>query len=177
MGNIVGGIIGGIAGKLIGGKKAKGLRKAGERAAGVFDPFLEPGATANTAALQALGQGGPGTQDAQFQNFLNSTGFREQLRAGSEAITGNQAARGLLNSGATLKRLNRFGQDLGQQSFQNFFNNLSSIAGRGLTAAGGAAGVLAPSGAAAAGAEAGGNQALVAGLGQAGQGIFKKLGI
>lgn len=177
MGNIIGGIIGGIAGKIAAGKQAKGLRKAGERAAGVLDPFSEAGVTANTAALQALGQGGPGTQDVQFQNFLNSTGFREQLRAGSEAITGNQAAAGLLNSGATLKRLTRFGQDLGQQSFQNFFGNLSSIAGRGLTAAGGQAGILSGSGAAAADAAATGNEALITGFGRAGTGILGKLGL
>ena len=127
--------IGGVLGKRAGTSQSEAILAGGERATEVLSPFVEGGAGANQAILGALGQGAPGAQQQQFQNFLNSTGFQSQLQAGSEAITGNQAAAGLLNSGSTRKRLTRFGQDLGQQGFQNFLSNLGGVAERGLGAA------------------------------------------
>jgi hypothetical protein len=84
--------------------------------------------------MGALGQGEPGAQDEAFQNFLNSTGFQAQLKAGSQAITGNAASRGLISSGATLKRQTQFGSDLAQGGFSNFLSQLGGAANRGLSA-------------------------------------------
>ena len=199
MGNIIGGIVGGILGKKSGKREAAALRATGAEAAGiaqaggaeaagVLDPFAQAGGVATQGILGGLGFGDTGETDAAFQNFLRSTGFRSQLAAGSEAITGNQAARGLLNSGATLKRLTRFGQDLGQQGFTNFLGQLGNVAGRGLTAAGGqaqqigaagraGAGAISQSGQAAAAARRSGDAAFSSGIGQASQGVFGLLGI
>ena len=177
MGNIIGGIVGGILGKKSGKRQARALRETGAEAAGLLDPFATAGEQATQAQLGGLGFGDTAQTDAAFQNFLNSTGFRSQLAAGSEAITGNQAARGLLNSGATLKRLTRFGQDLGQQGFTNFLGQLGNVAGRGLTAAGGQATALTRTGEAAAEARRSGDAAFSSGIGQASQGAFSLLGI
>lgn len=166
-------ILGGVLGKKSGDAEAAAIREGGQQAQKVLSPFTEGGAGANTAILDALGQGDPGAQDAAFQNFLSSTGFRSQLQAGSEAITGNQAAAGLLNSGSTLKRLTRFGQDLGQQGFQNFLGNLGGVADRGLGAATSTASALTGAATGAAGAKAGGASALQSGLGAAIGGISR----
>lgn len=180
MGNIIGGVVGGLLGRGSGRRQARDIAETGERAAAQFQPFIQPGVQANEAILAALGQGGPDAQAAQqqaFQNFLNSTGFQGQLQAGQQAITGSAAARGLLSSGATLRRLNRFGQDLAQQGFSNFLGQLGTVANRGIGAAGGAAGAIQNAGFGAAGARAQGAGAFQAGIGQAAQGIFNRLGI
>lgn len=177
MGNIIGGIVGGIMGKKSGKRQAAALRATGEQATGELEGFAGAGDQANEAILGGLGIGDTAQTDAAFQNFLNSTGFKSQLAAGSEAITGNQAAAGLLNSGSTLKRLTRFGQDLGQQGFNNFLGNLGDVAGRGLTATGKQTDIITGVGEKAAAARAGGDAAFASGIGQASQGVFGMLGI
>ena len=164
------------------GRSYKHLGRYGEAvnaftAAGELEQFAGAGEQATQGILGGLGFGDTEATDAAFQNFLNSTGFRSQLAAGSEAITGNQAAQGLLNSGSTLKRLTRFGQDLGQQGFSNFLGNLGGVANRGLTAAGGQASAISGSGQAAAAARRRGDEAFSSGIGQAAQGGFSMLGI
>lgn len=168
LGDIIGAgssILGGILSKKSGGQAAGAIRAGSREAAGKFDPFLDVGGQANQAIGSALGLGGPGGQQQQFQNFLDSTGFQAQLQAGSQAITGNRAARGLLGSGATLKRLNTFGQDLAQQGFTNFLGQLGGVAQRGLGAAGGAAGALLGGNVPAAQAQLRGEEGFQSGLG------------
>lgn len=177
MGNIIGGIAGGIMGKKAGKREEANLRATQDQAVGELEGFAGAGEQAGAAQLAGLGFGDTAQTDAAFQNFLNSTGFKSQLAAGSQAITGNQAAAGLLNSGSTLKRLTRFGQDLGQQGFNNFLGNLGDVAGRGLTAAGGQADIVAGVGEKAATARAGGDAAFSSGIGQAAGGAFSFLGI
>jgi hypothetical protein len=133
-------IVGGIMDKKAGDKQAKAIAEGGKRSVAALQPFAEPGAAANTSVMDALGQNGEANQDAQFQNFLGSTGFQAQLTAGSNAITGSAGAKGLLNSGSTLKRLNTFGQDLASQGFSKFIGGLSGVADRGLSAGAGIAG-------------------------------------
>lgn len=95
------------------------------------------GAAANTDIANLLGVNGEaaGAQSAPaFQNYLNSTGYKFQLQSGSDAITGNMAARGLVNSGATAKSLEEFGQNLGATSFQNYLGNLGGLSAAGQNA-------------------------------------------
>jgi hypothetical protein len=94
---------------------------------------VNPAATAGTGANAA--------NDA-FQNYLNSTGYQFRLGQGMDAITGNAATKGLLNSGATLKGLNTYGQNMASQEFGNYLNQVGQLAQGGL----GAASVLAQAG-------------------------------
>lgn len=99
--------------------------------------YAQPGAQANQGIANLLGIGGdPAAQQAAFKNYQDSTGYNFRLGEGMRAITGNQAASGLLNSGATLKRLNRFGQDIAAAEFQNYLGQLSGLSQSGLGAAG-----------------------------------------
>ncbi len=145
MGSIVGGLVGAgtsILGARSRRREARRQRETAERAAAQFEPFRETGAQANEALAGALGLGGAPAQDEAFQNFLGSTGFRQQLAQGQNAIASSAAARGLLNSGATARRLTEFGQGLAQQGFSNFLGQLGSVANRGIGAAGQAASAI-----------------------------------
>ncbi len=164
---IGGNIIGGLLGKKSGAEAAGAIRTGGREAAGILQPFVDPGVSANQAILEALGQGAPGAQQEQFQNFLSSTGFQARLRAGSEAITGSRAARGLLGSGSTLRRLTQFGQEEAQGGFANFLGLLGGVAGRGVSAAGGAAAALSGANIPAAQAQLRGQEQFQSGLGAA----------
>jgi len=162
-----GSIVGGLLSKGSGSKQAENIRTGSREAAAKFADFTNVGGQANRAIAGALGLSGAPDQTEQFQNFLSSTGFQARLRAGSEAITGNRAAAGLLNTGATLKRLNTFGQELAQGGFSNFLSQLGGVAGRGLAGAGGEAQALIGANIPAAGAQAQGEAGFQSGLGSA----------
>ena len=78
--------------------------------------------------------GGGGFSGDPLQTFFNSAGGKFILGRGSDAITANKAASGLLNSGSTLKDLTTFGMGVGSTFFQNFLSNLSGLSGQGLNA-------------------------------------------
>lgn len=77
-----------------------------------------------------------GTDNGQgFQNYRNSAGYQSTLDAGSHAITGNAASRGLLSSGSTLKGLDQFGQATNQQYYNNYLGQLLGLSNAGTSAA------------------------------------------
>lgn len=165
-------IVGGLLSKSSKNKEAAGIEAAGAASRAQLEPFVSAGADATGTISNAL-SGGPGAADA-FKQFQNSTGFQSQLSSGIEGIVGNQATKGLLQSGSTLKRQTKFGQDLAQGGFQNFLSNLSGQAGRGVQAAGGAASSAQRTGVAAAQARGQGQEGLISGIGSAAQSIFGK---
>ena len=87
-----------------------------------FDPkemYTAP-AGLNPAAyqFQAPGAFRAPTPDEAAQD----PGYQFRLSQGTQAITGNAAARGLLQSGATAQALTRYGQDLASQEYGNVYN-------------------------------------------------------
>lgn len=170
----------GKAERLAGIRAGRTITEGGERAAGFFDPFAEAGGAASASQANLLGLGDDAAGDEAFRRFQESSGFQSQLRAGSQAITGNQASRGLLSSGSTLKRLSTFGSDLAKQGFSSFLGQLGGVAQRGLGAAQGQAQAISSSSRAAATAVRGGQvesarlkgegtAGLISGFGQAAQ--------
>lgn len=75
-----------------------------------------------------------------FDNYLNSTGYQFTANAGRDTINSSKATGGLLNSGSTLKALEKFSAGNAQQYTQNYINNLAGQQGVGLNAASGNAG-------------------------------------
>lgn len=141
------------------------------------------GLTPQQAAAAGGGVPGAGSQPGNgFDNYLNSTGYKFRLNSGSDAITGNAASRGLLNSGATAKALTTFGQNLGTQYFNNYLSQLNdlagvqgNIAGRGLTA-GQVIGAAGTAGGSNAGQlTASGGQDIGTAIGLAGNGLVKPI--
>lgn len=104
---------------------------------------VSQGANAMSAIGNFLGLGGEGGNaqaGAGLDNWLSSTGGKFMLDQGSKAITGNAAAKGLLNSGATAKALTGYGQNLAATQSQNYLGNLAQLAQLGLGSAGTIAG-------------------------------------
>lgn len=103
----------------------------------VGQQYVPQGAAANTAISDLLGVGGDPTRaKAAFDNYLGSTGYNFQLGQGQNAIASSNAAKGLLNSGATAKALTRYGQDLAATTFNNYLTQLGGLSTRGLQGAG-----------------------------------------
>lgn len=85
-----------------------------------------------TSAISALLNG----DSSGFDTFKKIAGFDAATQQGSQGITGNAAASGVLNSGGTAKALQSYGQAQNQQYYQNYIQNLLGLSGIGLSAGG-----------------------------------------
>lgn len=115
------------------------------------EPFRQVGVNA-LPELVAASKYDPFT----LEKFRADPGYAFRLKEGLRAIENSALASGMGQSGATLRGLTRYGQELGSQEFTNAFNRyqteraarlnpLQSLTGMGQTAAntiGGAAGRL-----------------------------------
>lgn len=71
-------------------------------------------------------------QPIDLTDTLRSTpGYQFTLDQGTQAIDRNAAASGRLNSGATLKALQTYGEGVADQTYENYMNRLYSLAGLG----------------------------------------------
>lgn len=76
------------------------------------------------------------TQQQAFDAFRNTPGYQFGLDQGMKAVQASAAARGGLNSGATLKALQRYGNDYAdQQGYTPYMNRLAGLFGGAQTAA------------------------------------------
>lgn len=118
------------------------------------EPFRQGGLTAQNQLMQLLGIGGDqnaagyGSMGKAFgaSDFQQDPGYAFRQSEGMKALERSAAARGNLLSGSTLKGVQRFGQDLASQEYQNAFNRyqteraaklnpLQSLMGSGQSAA------------------------------------------
>jgi len=118
-------------------------------------PFREAGLTAQNRLMTLLGlEGGEAgaagygryARDFGMSDFEADPGYGFRMSEGMKALERSAAARGGLLSGTTLKGVQRFGQDLASQEYQNAFNRyqvnragqlnpLQSLMGAGQTGA------------------------------------------
>lgn len=119
----------------------------------MYDQTRQDQAPYRDAGKNALGQ----MQNPNFQQDFNwndpgtdnvkDPGYAFRLAEGNKAINAAAAARGMGNSGATLKALTKYGQDYASNEYNNAynrfntnqtqrFNRLASLAGVGQTANG-----------------------------------------
>lgn len=100
-------------------------------------PSIDQGRVAAEHENALLGLSGDPTAAAKaFGDWRGSTGYQFRLDSGVNAITGNAATRGTLDSGSTLKAITQFGQNTADQSFNTYLGNVDAIAGRGTNAIG-----------------------------------------
>jgi hypothetical protein len=99
---------------------------------GAFAPTISNGVGAGTQIANMLGLNGPNAQASGFDTWKNSTGYKFGLDQGINAITGNAATQGLLNSGGTLKALDTYGQNYAATQYQNYLNPLQNLLGSAL---------------------------------------------
>jgi hypothetical protein len=129
-------------------------REMFERQIELQEPFRQAGMTAQDQIMQLLGIGGDasaegfGSMARPFgqQDFEQDPGYAFRQAEGMRALERSAAARGNLLSGSTLRGVQRFGQDLASQEYQNAFNRfqveraarlnpLQSLMGSGQSAA------------------------------------------
>jgi hypothetical protein len=131
-----------------------------------YSGTVDTGVNANNAIAGLLGVGGDASGAQQgYQNFLNSSGYNNILNQSMRGVTGSAAARGMLNSGSTLKALQTTGANLGSNYFSNYLSQLGGLSQTGLNAGQliGGAGQTSTS--------KGGTQGLLGSIGALGQGI------
>lgn len=100
----------------------------------MYDTQREDAAPWRAAGGVALGQLASGDVFGG-KGFEADPGYQFRMNEGMKAINSNAAARGGVNSGATLKALARYGQDFATNEYNNVYNRqynrLSSLAGLG----------------------------------------------
>jgi hypothetical protein len=79
-------------------------------------------------------------------SFQESPGYQFAVQEGVNAIDRGASARGLLNSGARLRELTRYGTGMANQEYNNWLSRLQSLAGVGQTATGQASSLAAQTG-------------------------------
>lgn len=98
-------------------------------------PWMKGGERALGELNALYGLSGADLGNQAMERFETSPGYQFRLGEGVKAIDRSAAARGTLNSGATLKALNDYGQGMASQEFGTHVNRLSSLAGLGQTTA------------------------------------------
>ena len=125
---------------LFGGSKEKSSSNSHNQAypylQGALGGTIGQGTNAGSAIASLLGLNGGQAQTQGFDNWRKSTGYRFGMNQGMDAITGSAAAKGLLNSGGTLKAMNTFGQDYASTKYGDYLGQLSGLLDSGLTGAG-----------------------------------------
>lgn len=113
----------------------------------VFDTQRADNQPWRDAGVKALGDLGNADfqRDFKMEDYQQDPGYQFRMAEGSKALERSAAARGGLNSGATLKALTKYGQDFASNEYQNAysrfnadrdrrFSRLSSLAGVGQNA-------------------------------------------
>ncbi len=142
-------VIGGIASNKAADTQADAATQAADLQYRQFErqvELSEPWRKAGETALNKLTPLATEYTPFGMAQFQADPGYGFRMSEGMKALERSAAARGGLLSGATLKGIQRFGQDLGSQEYQNAFNRyqaertarlgpLQSLAGVGQTTA------------------------------------------
>jgi hypothetical protein len=107
-------------------------------------PFMQAGGNAVNRLSSGLAKGGEFDKTFSQTDFTQDPGYAFRLSEGMKGLERSAAARGGLLSGGTLKGIQRYGQDMASQEYNNAFNRyqternarlnpLQSLAGVGQT--------------------------------------------
>lgn len=120
---------------------SKGLKKYGDQYAAeyrgladMFAPYASAGGSALSQLMAGLGLGGD--QAAFTSAYRGLPGYQSGLETGQNAAIAGANAGGRLNSGATMKALQRYGSDYEDQRVGSYLDRLSGVAGMGQQATG-----------------------------------------
>jgi hypothetical protein len=140
------GLLGAAASRSSGKSQAAAAGQAADLQQQQFERNVELNAPFREAGVDALNKLIPLTDYQNFgmDQFQADPGYAFRMSEGMKGLERSAAARGGLLSGSTLKGIQRFGQDLASQEYQNAFNRygvererrlnpLQSLAGVGQT--------------------------------------------
>lgn len=109
-------------------------------------PNAVPNQAAQTSGVQPTIAGNEGMTPQEAANdafdiFRGSTGYQFRVNEGMDALNSGYAGSGMLQSGAALKALDDYRQNMASAEFGNYMGMLGNQQGVGLSAAGAQAGV------------------------------------
>jgi hypothetical protein len=144
---VVSSVVGSRASSKAAGTQAAAADRASDLEREMFERNIELNKPFREAGITALNKLVPlATEYTPFgmQQFQADPGYAFRMSEGMKGLERSAAARGGLLSGSMLKGIQRFGQDLGSQEYQNAFNRyqterqarlnpLQSLAGVGQT--------------------------------------------
>ncbi|MBP2159548.1 MULTISPECIES: hypothetical protein [Asticcacaulis] len=102
----------------------------------LLSPFVQGGTKAQGAYENFLGLNGAQSQDAAFNAWRDSTGYKDTLNQGLDALNSNLALKGQLKSGTAMKSAIGYGGKVANSFGQQYLGNLQTLVGNGLNAAG-----------------------------------------
>tara|TARA_R110000868_G_scaffold199448_2_gene446102 strand:+ start:11036 stop:11683 length:648 start_codon:yes stop_codon:yes gene_type:complete len=138
---VVGSVVSSSASRSAASRSADAAQRASEEQAYQAEmarqdlaPWRKTGELANNRLSRMLGLDGPASDFAS-----EDPGYAFRLQEGQRSVDNSAAARGSTLSGGALKALQRYGQGMASQEFQNSYNRLSGVSGQGQAAAAGQA--------------------------------------
>ncbi len=91
-----------------------------------LDPYKQAGETSLSQMMDQMGANGYFNQTYTGQDIYNDPSYQFRLQQGQDAIESSAAAKGGLLSGATLKALQNYGQDMASQEYSNAYNRFNA---------------------------------------------------
>lgn len=137
-------VIGGVTGIISGNRNAKAASSAAKAQVAatkeasriqkeMYDqtrndlmPYADAGKTSLSQLMGQMGPDGYFSQTYAGQDIYNDPSYQFRLQQGQDTIQSGAAARGGLLSGATLKALQGYGQDMASQEYQNAYNRFNA---------------------------------------------------
>ena len=89
-------------------------------------PYADAGRDSLAQLMGQMGPDGYFSQTYTGQDIYSDPSYQFRLQQGRDAIQSGAAARGGLLSGATLKALQGYGQDMASQEYQNAYNRFNA---------------------------------------------------
>lgn len=108
---------------------------------GMEQPNIDRGNWAGDIYGGLLGKGDAAASQNALDTWRNSISYQDLLKNGTAAVNANAYARGMGDSGATLKALQSRGQSLANQTQGVYMSNLNNLIQTGNSAIGNVAGV------------------------------------
>jgi hypothetical protein len=106
----------------------------------LLQPYRKSGRIGNEAYNFEMGLGeAPIIDGVQYGGFTETPGYQFRLNEGLEAVEAGTAQRHGLASGATMKAMNKFGQDYATGEYTNYLNRLAGLSAQGQSASAGSA--------------------------------------
>lgn len=98
---------------------------------GMLTTSLSPELAAAGQGSNAISQLLLGGDASGYNKFLQNSGFNFDAQNGTQGVMANQAAKGLLNSGAAGQALTRFNSGLNQTYMDKYLQNLTNYSDLG----------------------------------------------
>lgn len=102
---------------------------------GALGNQVSQGTQGTNALYSLLGLNGADAQNSGFDTFRNNSGYDFMRDQGVEGITTSNAAKGLLNSGSTLKAITGYSSNLANNFLNTYLTSLTGASNSGLQAA------------------------------------------